>query len=247
MGSRAGSKSTTRFAIAARQHYVGVVLAGLFLAATLAAAPLTIEVADHQVWVRGVTPGASVALFGAGYGQGIVSPFLFDWAGLGQDDNQDGAVQIIPPTGHGYDTTVSHSVWVAVDLTSGVWGKTVLSLASGWTAWTEVPLTQSDLVREPLGVIAVCPSWAGTTRESRWATALVRAGRGMWTGASIVGDAPAALVFTEMTPVRDAGAPPQRLAPGDVLVAINPQSYGYYADAISLELLTAGRLRVQLR
>jgi hypothetical protein len=229
------------------QRYVGVVLAGFFLAATMAAAPLTIEVADHQVWVRGVTPGASVALFGAGYGQGIVSPFLFDWAGLGQDGNQDGAVQIIPPTGHGYDTTVSHSVWVAVDLTSGAWGKTVLSLASGWTAWTEVPLTQSDLVREPLGVIAVCPSWAGTTRESRWASALVRVGRGMWTGASIVGDAPAALVFTDMTAVSDAGAPPERLAPGDVLVAINPQSYGYYADTISLELLTAGRLRVQLR
>lgn len=226
---------------------VQLLVAGVICAGMAGADPLTVTVAEHQVWVRGVTPGARVTLFGAGWGQGTISPFLFQWAGLGQDDDNDGAVQIIPPTGHGYDTTVSHSVWAAVDLSTGTWGKAVLSLGSSWAPWTEVGLGGDDLVRDPLGFLAICPAWAGTVRESSWEVALSRPGRGMWTGASVVGDACAALIFAELTPVGDSGAPPERLVPGDVLVAVNAKSYGYMVEAAALELVRPTRVRLVLR
>lgn len=199
--------------------------ATLLLAAALLAQP-TVEVAGHMVTVRGVTPGAQVALFGAGWGQGILSPFLFDWAGAGTDEDADGEVRIIPPTGHGYDTTVSHSVWVAVDLTSGAWGTAVLDLGDVWQDWRAFALDRSHLVWSVRGGLAIRPA-CGAPPGSTWAVAVARPGRGLWTATASEPGGGAAFAVADLTPTGLSGPPPLALGAGDVVVAVNSGAFCY--------------------
>ena len=219
-------------------------ISALLLAASLAAT-VTVEVADHQVWVRGVTPGARVALYGAGWGLGTVTPFRFDDYRYGQDEDNDGAVRIIPPTGHGYDTTVSHAVWVAVDMTSGTWGEAVLTLVPGKPPWTKFSLRRTDFAVGPQGATAVSLACAGSAAGSIWNVAVIRPGVGLWHSPDSM---PSGSVVSAggLVPFLPDVPPLPAFAPGDVLVAVNADVSCYAATTLTPELVVLPRMRSRL-
>ena len=222
-------------------------IGSILLAASLAA-KLTVEVADHQVWVRGVTPGAKVALYGAGWGLGTVSPFRFDDYRYGQDEDNDGAVRIFPPTGHGYDTTVSHSVWVAVDMTSGAWGETALTLAQlGKPTWTKFSLHRTDFTPAPPGATGVTLACTGSPAGATWNVGLIRPGDGLWHGNFPDTMAPGVLVSPGNLGAFPPDLPPLSVfAAGDVLVGINADVSCYAVATLTPDLVVLPRMRLHL-
>jgi len=222
-------------------------IGSLLLAASLAAT-LTVEVADHQVWVRGVTPGAKVALYGAGWGQGTVTPFRFDDYRYGQDEDSDGVVRIFPPTGHGYDTTVSHSVWVAVDMTSGAWGEAALTLVQlGKPTWTAFSLQRTDFVFGPQGATAVAFACSGSPGGATWNVALIRPGVGLWHGSFPNSSPTGVLVSPGDLIAFPPDLPPSSVfAPGDVLVGINPDASCHAVVTLTPDLVVLARMRSRL-
>ena len=223
-------------------------LTALVLAVSLAAA-LTVEVADHQVWVRGVTPGGTVALYGAGIGLGTVSPFRFeDWR-FGEDGDRDGTVRLFPPTGHGYDTTVSHAVWVAVDMTSGAWGEAALTLVQlGRPPWAPFSLSRSNFSPSPPGATAVTFACGGTPSGSTWSVASIRPLARLWHATvTDTGGAGIVVVPGDLAPFPPDASPPAFLAVGDVLVAIHPDASCYTVTTLTPELVVRRRVRSRIR
>lgn len=223
-------------------------LSALLLAATLTTG-ISIEVADHQVFVRGVTPGATVALYGAGWGLGIVSPFRFDDYRYGVDEDFDGLVRLIPPTGHGYDTTVSHAVWVAVEMESGRLGETALTLPQiGRPTWTTFSLQRTDFAVGAAGAGTVKLTCPGSPVGSPWFVAVVRPRVGLWHGILPDTMGPGVVVQpASLTPFLPDQVPPlATLTPGDVLVGVNPDVSCYAVTTLTPELVVQPRLRSYL-
>jgi hypothetical protein len=183
-------------------------------------AALAVSPEPRAVAVSGVTPGRSVALFGASRGfNGFAGYYLRHVAVLADDDG-DGAVRLemeLP--------LAQRSVFAAVDLASGAVG---LAAPSG-----------SDLLAGALSLGDVGAGGGELSQPRRWIYSLwVRPGApgatGVW-GAVLRDGGEAdhdgaedgavrALLASFVAVDSDADAPPERLATGDVLVVIDPES-----------------------
>lgn len=188
-----------------------------------AAAEATVpEIAfEGEAVVVSAAPGARVALFGVGRLSGTPLPAQVRFAELLDIDGL-GAARY--ESAYGVPTW---SVWAAVDLASGE--VAVAAPAGGELRWREVPrralraeLDGLDETRRFLELLLVRPESApGASDGAAWSRGFGDGGEGDDDGAT---DGKVRVAPWLLDPLGDAPAAPSRFAPGDVLVAVDPDT-----------------------
>lgn len=204
--------------------------AGLAVASAAQAQPV-VQFAESTVVVSGVTAGSQVALLGASRGVRGTIPFTRRDGEVLRDDDGDGTVRLELPEGLSL-----RSLWVAVDLTTGEVGA---ACADGEeVAWVAGP---RDGSREPAADTSLAVEDGRRYLEVLVARPGARAGEGpaaepaVWIGSFGDGSGRdgdgvrdrrvrAALSDLAALDRASAEAPPERLAVGDVVVAVDPDT-----------------------
>lgn len=203
----------------------------LVLAATLAGAPatnpLTIAFEENAVVVRGVTPGGSVVWFSVAREHPHWLTRTVRRDAVLPDSDDDGMVrfelgQAVP----------RRSVWTAVDLATGACATATPRDMNR----LEVQPAADSLRRSPVGAIEALQEARGFLE-----ILLVRPGQGAW--AQSVGDGGASdsnalpdgrvqASFASMRPIKSSKTAPGQLAPGDVVIVVDPKSLEFYATRV---------------
>ena len=195
----------------------------ILCAPTLSAAPLTADFGERTVKVGGLTPGGTLAWMTVSHDRPGTYLRVLRRDGLVRDEDSDGSVVI--DLG---DVVVVQSIWALVDLSTG--SLTVVTpgamplaeLAPGSGELLVKPEVREDMVR-----------LAG----SRYELMLVRPGAGASVGRFAdgtpsdgdgAGDGTLTMPIGALSPLGVATEAVGGYQPGDVLVAINPDSLEYW-------------------
>lgn len=208
-----------------------MILNAMILAATLAGGPATgspvIAFEGSAVVVRGVTPGGSVVWFSVAREHPHWLTRVVRRDAVLPDSDGDGVVRFELK-----EPVPRRSIWTAVDLTTGAYA----TATPQDVARLEVHPAADSLRRSPLGVVEALQDARGFLE-----ILLVRPGQGAW--AQSVGDGGASdssglpdgrvqASFASMRPIESSKAAPGQLAPGDVVIGVDPESLEFYGTRV---------------
>lgn len=201
---------------------LAVIFTLLVLTAAFAAAAPSITFDGKQVVVKGVTPGGDVACVGVWRELGDTMPRLVRWDRVVRDDG-DGAVTFdvgrdVPP----------FSVWAVADVTTGD-----TDIVPGPGTDPRPAAFASDLVGSKRD-----GTFAFADRRAYLELLVVRPGTGAWAisagdgGAGDDDKTPDGVIVPALAqshPVTSISTRPAALSAGDVILAIDPESFEYYS------------------
>jgi len=190
-------------------------------------APPSLSFEEQAVVISAATPDGPVAVFGVSRGFNGFTGYVLrhdEVLTAGADGVARLELELLPP----------RSAFAVIDLVTGEMG---FGAPEGF-----------ELLQRPLGPGSIDANGAGLTEQRRWVYALwvrpqAAAGAGAW--GAIVGDGGATdadgaedgvvrAAVSSFVPIEDGdSAPPERLAAGDVVVVIDPESLEVAAARLS--------------
>lgn len=199
------------------------------LSAAAAAEAPTVAFDATAVTVTGAAPGARLALLGVGRLEGGYMPVQIRFSELLVADAL-GEARF--ESEHG---TPTWSVWAVADVASGE--VTVAAPEGAELRWREVPpralrseLDGLDNPRRFLEVLLVRPeSTPGQGESGAWVRSFGDGGEGDGDGAA---DGNVRVAPSLLDPLGDAPAAPERFAPGDLIVAVDPDTLEVWTASV---------------